>query len=147
MENKKDIHYEDICFVYFAMPGAQGEEDTGCIITKGENGAVWHHFDTYSESGWAAFAEAFPPLKEYGIDFLYEPSKPWRDLSLSSGHLLIGKGLYGARYERAFKRYQARVRKLRQADPTAKIPRFNWIKLIEMILLPQEMSVTTEKES
>lgn len=134
MENKENIRYEDICFVYFAMPGAQGEEDIGCIITKGENGAVWHYFDTYSESGWAAFAEAFPPLKEYGIDFLYEPSEPWKGLSLSSGHLLIGKGLYGARYERSFKRYSMIVRTRKQSDPTAKIPRFAWTRVINAIL-------------
>lgn len=138
MENKKDIRYEDICFVYFAMPGAQGEEDIGYIVAKGKNGAIWHRFDTYSESGWAAFAEAFPPLKEYGIDFLCEPAEPWRELPLSSGHLLIGKGLYGARYARSFQRYRMLVRTRRQSDPTAKIPRFAWVKVINAILKHSE---------
>lgn len=138
MENKEDIRYEDICFVYYALPGAQGEEDIGYIVTRGEKGAIWHSFDTYSEDGWAKFVEAFPLLKVHGVDFLYNPFKLWRPLGISSGHLLIGRGRYGIRYERAFKRYQARVRELRQADPTAKIPRFNWVKLINMILLPQE---------
>lgn len=145
MENKENIRYEDIYFVYFAMPGAQGEEDTGCIITKGENGAVWHHFDTYSESGWAAFAEAFPPLKEYGIDFLYEPSKPWRALSLSSGHLLIGRGRYALFYERAYKHYINHVGAFIKAYPTnpaAKNPRFAWTKVIDALLeLPEKQKI------
>ena len=138
MENKESIRYEDICFVYYAMPGAQGEEDVGCIVTRGENGAVWHHFNTCYESDWAAFVDAFPPLKKYGVECLYEPIKPWRGLSLSAGHLLIGRGYYGDRYEFYFQRYKKRANAIRKANPTAKIPRFNWIALINTILLPLE---------
>jgi hypothetical protein len=138
MENKEAIRYEDICFVYYAMPGAQGEEDVGCIVTKGDNGAIWHRFNTDSEEGWAAFVEAFPPLKEYGIDCLYEPVEPWRGLPLSAGHLLISNEHYSPLYVQHFQRYKRNAKLRRQANPSAPIPQFNWIKLINSLLRPLE---------